>query len=181
LPAGIAHRLRVALSKDGAIEIAGGPLGAVKTLSAAEACVTTAGEAPIVGVVLAPECGFAPTRADDFLLRHKTTARAEYDRGWHEAEARGAFDMLFFNERGELTEGGRSNVFVKLDGQWWTPPLSAGLLPGVMRRCLLDDPQMAAGERTLLLADLLRAEAILVCNALRGVLNARVISAKRSG
>ena len=178
LPAGIAHRVRVALSKDGVIEITGGPLGAVKPLSAAGAGAATADEAPIVGVVLAPECGFAPTRADDFLLRHKTTARAEYDRGWHEAEARGAFDMLFINERGELTEGGRSNVFVKLDGQWWTPPLSAGLLPGVMRQCLLDDPQMAAGERTLSLDDLLRAESIVVCNALRGMLSARVISAE---
>ena len=52
--------------------------------------------------------------SDDPLLRHKTTRRAEYDRGMAEAEAKGAFDMLFFNERGELTEGGRSNVFVKL-------------------------------------------------------------------
>jgi para-aminobenzoate synthetase/4-amino-4-deoxychorismate lyase len=83
--------------------------------------------------------------------------------------------MLFFNERGELTEGGRSNVFIKLDGHWYTPPLSAGLLPGVMRQVLLEDLAMQARERTLTQADLLRAEAIIVCNALRGALPARII------
>jgi para-aminobenzoate synthetase/4-amino-4-deoxychorismate lyase len=50
---------------------------------------------------------FAATQAGDPLLLHKTTRRAEYDRGWREAEAKGAFDTLFFNERDELTEGGR--------------------------------------------------------------------------
>jgi para-aminobenzoate synthetase / 4-amino-4-deoxychorismate lyase len=130
----------------------------------------------VVGVLLAPEHGFAPTRSVDFLLRHKTTHRAEFDRGWREAEARGGFDMLFFNESGELTEGGRSNVFVKLDGRWWTPPLASGLLPGVMRQVLLEDPTLGARERRLTLHDVRNAEALFVCNALRGVLPARVIA-----
>ena len=86
------------------------------------------------------------SRADP-LLRHKTTRRADYDRGWREAEAQGAFDTLFFNERGELTEGGRSNVFVKLEGRWWTPPIASGVLPGVMRGVLLDDADMQAAEQ----------------------------------
>jgi para-aminobenzoate synthetase/4-amino-4-deoxychorismate lyase len=132
--------------------------------------------AAVVGVLLAPVHGFAPTRSGDFLLCHKTTHRAEFDRGWREAEARGGFDMLFFNERGELTEGGRSNVFVKLDGRWWTPPLAAGLLPGVMRQVLLEDPALGASERRLTLHDVRNAEALFVCNALRGVLPARVIA-----
>ena len=83
--------------------------------------------------------------------------------------------MLFFNERGELTEGGRSNVFVKVDGHWFTPPLSAGILPGVMRQVLLEDPTMQARERTLTQADVLGAQALIICNALRGALPARVI------
>ena len=115
------------------------------------------------------------TEADDVLLRHKTTRREEYDRGWRSAEALGAFDTLFFNERGELTEGGRSNVFVKLAGRWWTPPLSSGVLPGVMRSVLLEDTQLNAAERVLTQDDVLNAEALLVCNALRGALPARVI------
>ena len=109
------------------------------------------------------------------FLRHKTSVRAGYDEGWRAAEARGGFDMLYFNASGEMTEGGRSNVFVKLDGHWYTPPLAAGLLPGVMRSVLLDDPSWQASERSLRREDLLRAQAIVVCNALRGALPARLV------
>jgi para-aminobenzoate synthetase/4-amino-4-deoxychorismate lyase len=104
-----------------------------------------------------------------------TTHRAEYDRGWREAEAKGAFDTLFFNERGELTEGGRSNVFVKLGGRWWTPPLKSGVLPGIMRGVLLEDANLHAAERVLTRFDVQDAEALLVCNALRGAVQAHVL------
>jgi para-aminobenzoate synthetase/4-amino-4-deoxychorismate lyase len=116
----------------------------------------------------------APVESDDLFLRHKTTQRARYDAGWRSAEAQGAFDTLFFNQRGELTEGGRSNVFVKLGGRWFTPPLSCGVLPGVMRGVLLIDPAWAAREKILSLAHLRQADEIVVCNALRGVLKARL-------
>ncbi len=171
------HRFRLALAKDGTAEIATAPLGPVKTLagSGEEAAHEVAHAAALVGLLLAPEHGFAPRRSDDFLLRHKTTHRAEFDRGWREAEARGGFDMLFFNERGELTEGGRSNVFVKLEGRWWTPPLEVGLLPGIMRQLLLEDAALSARERVLTLQDVRNAEALLVCNALRGAMPARVL------
>ena len=114
--------------------------------------------------------------SSELFLRHKTTLRARYDAGWRNAEAQGAFDTLFFNERGELTEGGRSNVFVKLDGRWCTPPLSCGVLPGVMRGVLLIDPAWAAREQILSLAHLRQADQIVVCNALRGVLKARLLT-----
>lgn len=174
LPAGVAHRVKLALSKSGQAEITGGVLGPVARLADGVPSSEPGALAP-VGVLLADEYGFAPTRSQDFLLRHKSTSRAEYDRAWRLAEAKGGFDMLFFNERGELTEGGRSNVFVKLDSEWFTPPLSAGLLPGVMRQVLLEDPAMRAQERTLTRADVLRAESLIVCNALRGALPARVL------
>lgn len=150
------HRLRLALNQQGAHAITHAPL------------------MPIAGPVtllLATDV----MRSDDLFLRHKSTQRARYDAGWRHAESRGAFDTLFFNERGELTEGGRSNVFVKLDGQWCTPPLWSGLLPGVMRAVLLEDPAWSASERTLYRDDLRRAEAIVVCNALRGALPATIV------
>ncbi|GGC06445.1 para-aminobenzoate synthase [Oxalicibacterium flavum] len=147
------HRVRLALAQDGAVELTGAPLLPL---------------ALPVGLLLAEET----TAADDIFLRHKTTARAVYDRAWRTAEAAGAFDRLFFNERGELTEGGRSSVFVRLDGRWFTPPLQAGLLPGVMRAAVLDDPAWQAAERVLTRDDLRRAEEIMVCNALRGTLPA---------
>jgi para-aminobenzoate synthetase/4-amino-4-deoxychorismate lyase len=80
--------------------------------------------------------------------------------------------MLFFDAAGHLVEGGRSNVFVRLVGRWFTPPLADGALPGVMRGVVLDDPAWAACERSLTLDDVLRADALMVCNALRGPLAA---------
>jgi len=174
LPAGVPHRVKLALSKGGQAEITGGALGPLARI--ADALRPGPGMLAPVGVLLADEYGFAPMRSGDFLLRHKSTSRAEYDRAWRLAEAKGGFDMLFFNERGELTEGGRSNVFAKLEDQWFTPPLSAGLLPGVMRQVLLEDAAMQARERTLMRADLLRAESLIVCNALRGALPARILT-----
>ena len=154
--------MRLALSKNGAIHIT--------------AAVLTPLSDPTVGVLLASDQNFLATEAHDLLLHHKTTRRADYDRGWREAEAKGAFDTLFFNERGELTEGGRSNVFVKLAGRWWTPPLASGVLPGVMRGVLLEqDADLQAAEKVLTQADLLNAEALLICNALRGAMPARLI------
>ena len=83
--------------------------------------------------------------------------------------------MLFFNQHDQLTEGGRSNVFVELDGRWYTPPLIAGALPGVMRTVLLRDPQLNASERQISRDELLRASRLLVCNALRGAVTAELI------
>ncbi|KVC76109.1 aminodeoxychorismate synthase component I [Burkholderia ubonensis] len=152
------YRMKLSLAKDGAFEIVAASL---KPLPRGP-----------VGVLLASEHGFAPMRSDDALLLHKTTRRAEYDRAWQAAEALGCFDMLFVNERGEVTEGGRSNLFVKLDGRWVTPPLSSGVLPGVMRGVLLDDPSFGATERVVTREDLSRAQALLLTNALRGALDA---------
>ncbi|AMP01095.1 aminodeoxychorismate synthase, component I [Collimonas arenae] len=115
------------------------------------------------------------THSDDLFLRHKTTLRQCYDQAWQDAAQLGAFDMLFFNREGELTEGGRSSVFVKLDGHWYTPPLRSGLLPGVMRSIVLNDPAWNAVERSLGLEDLLAAEQIMVCNALRGTMPATLL------
>jgi len=129
--------------------------------------VTCAPLAPLhepVRVVLA---GSAVDSSDVFL-RHKTSVRTRYDAAWRAAEAQGAFDALFFNERGELTEGGRSNVFVHIGGQWITPPLSCGLLPGVMRAVVLHAPAWQAVEGIVTRAMLEQAEGIMVCNALRG-------------
>ncbi|PRH11678.1 aminodeoxychorismate synthase component I [Burkholderia multivorans] len=152
------YRMKLSLAKDGTLDIVA---AALKPLPAGP-----------VRVWLAADHGFAPTRANDALLLHKTTRRADYDRAWQAAEALGGFDMLFVNERGELTEGGRSNLFVKLDGQWVTPPLASGVLPGVMRAVLLDDPAFGAVERIVTRDDLARAQALLLTNALRGALDA---------
>jgi para-aminobenzoate synthetase / 4-amino-4-deoxychorismate lyase len=123
-----------------------------------------------VGLLLAER----PLPAANPLAAHKTTLRSDYDAGVAAAERVGAFDSLFFNSEGRLVEGGRSSVFVRLGGHWHTPPLSDGALPGVMRGLLLASPAWAASERCLSRADLQHAQALAVCNALRGVLPARL-------
>ncbi len=153
LPDDMPHRVRLALRPDGEIVVQTGALAPL---------------AEPVAVLLAD----APTRAHDVFLRHKTSIRSRYDAAWRAAESAGAFDTLFFNERGELTEGGRSNVFVKIGGHWYTPPLSSGVLPGVMRGVLLDDPAWGAIECPLTRDSLAHAQEIVVCNALRGPLRA---------
>jgi para-aminobenzoate synthetase/4-amino-4-deoxychorismate lyase len=153
LPDDNAHRLRLALRSDGTIAI--------------QSALLIALSIP-VKVQLAAHA----TDAGDLFLRHKTTIRSAYDIAWKTAEQQGAFDQLFFNDRAQLTEGGRSSVFVKMNGRWYTPPLSAGVLPGIMRAVLLEDPAWDAQERELTLDDLRNAEGIVVCNALRGVLPA---------
>ena len=152
----IPHRLRLALKQDGTCLIQTGLLTPLSTP---------------VKLLLAPE----QMISSDVFLRHKTTVRERYDAAWRAAEEQGAFDMLFSNERGEITEGGRSSLFVKIDGRWYTPPLTSGVLPGVMRAVLLADPAWAAVERTLTIDDLRRAQEIVVCNALRGALQATII------
>ncbi|MES2024522.1 MAG: aminodeoxychorismate synthase component I [Pseudomonadota bacterium] len=153
LAAGSAHRLRFALKQDGS--------NAIQTAALSQL------ETP-VKILLAEQT----TTANDVFLRHKTTIRTVYDAAWRAAEQQGAFDKLFCNTQGQVTEGGRSTFFVKLHGRWYTPPLSAGLLPGVMRGVLLDDPEWNAQEKILTLDDVRNAEEIVVCNALRGVLPA---------
>ncbi|UGQ46320.1 aminodeoxychorismate synthase component I [Massilia endophytica] len=151
LAPGQPYRLRLAMNAAGAFAVQTGELKELQQP---------------VRLLLAEE----KTSASDLFLRHKTTLRTTYDAAWKDAEAQGAFDKLFFNERDELTEGGRSNVFVKLNGQWLTPPLGSGLLPGVMRAVVLD--AWGASESVITRGMLLRAEEIVVCNALRGVLRA---------
>ncbi|MBS0346682.1 MAG: aminodeoxychorismate synthase component I [Proteobacteria bacterium] len=113
-------------------------------------------------------------RSDDPLLRHKTTARKLYDQELTRVMGEGHFDAIFLNERGELTEGARSNLFVQKNGELLTPPQDAGLLNGVLRRRLLREGQ--AREATLTLDDLNQAEALFVGNGLRGLLRVSLTS-----
>lgn len=106
------------------------------------------------------------------FLQHKTTVRARYNQALSEAKAAGLFDYLFCNEQGELTEGSRSNLFILLHNQWYTPPLHSGLLAGVQRSVLLKE--LKAQEKVLGLDDLAQAQEIILCNALYGALTARV-------
>ena len=110
----------------------------------------------------------------DVLLQHKATHRLVYDRAWQLAVEKGGFDALFENEQGYVTEGGRSSIFIKprSSDNWLTPPLSAGVLPGVMRSIILQDQRWNAHEANLSIEDITSAEEIMLSNALRGAIAA---------
>ncbi len=103
----------------------------------------------------------------DALLRHKTTWRDLYE---DEHARLGCDEVLFLNERGELCEGARSNLFLRLGGELLTPALECGLLPGILREELLE--QGRAREAVLTLKDLANAEKIYFGNSLRGLIAA---------
>ncbi|MBB1513078.1 bifunctional anthranilate synthase component I family protein/class IV aminotransferase [Tessaracoccus sp. MC1627] len=112
------------------------------------------------------------------LARYKTSARGLYDDAVRAASAAGAFDTIGFDAHGRILEGGRTSVFALLDGRWVTPPLDLGILDGVQRSAVLSDPALlgagSVAEYPLTLAELRRADAIAVTNAVRGIVAARL-------
>ncbi len=108
------------------------------------------------------------TRSGDVFLRHKTSNRKFYDRQYAAAKASGFDDVIFMNERGEITEGAISNIFIRKAGRLLTPPLASGVLPGVFRRHLLET-DTAAKENLLTIEDIETADAVFLGNSVRGL------------
>lgn len=153
------HRARVEVAPDGRASIAHAPM------------VPSSGN-PIL-ITLAPQ----PWRPDA-LSRHKTTRRAALDQAWRDADAAGAFDALGTDADGYLLEGGRSSVFVLIDGVWRTPPLARGVLDGVARAEILEHGSLfgrPATEGDVTIDELRSADGLVVANALRGAMWARLV------
>ena len=101
------------------------------------------------------------TNSGDALLRHKTSWREPYDQPHPDCD-----ELVFCNERGELTEGARSNLFVRRGDVLLTPPLEAGLLPGVLRAELIGQGR---AQEAVLTPDDLDGE-VYFGNSLRGLI-----------
>ncbi|UIJ46967.1 aminodeoxychorismate synthase component I [Sphingomonas cannabina] len=114
------------------------------------------------------------TDARDFRLMHKTSDRSLYR--WP-APGSGAFEYLLVDEHGYLTEGSFTNLFVERGGVLVTPPLSRGLLPGVLRSVLIETGRAVEGD--------LRPEdcraGFLLGNSLRGLVPARLLPPRPEG
>lgn len=100
-------------------------------------------------VSLAP----TPVNSTDRFLFHKTTNR-EYPG-----------DVIFWNERNEVTESGIANIVVNIDGQLFTPPVRCGLLPGTFRDQLLEDGSIK--ERVITVEEFKNAKEIYLINSVR--------------
>ncbi len=138
-------RLRLTLARSGALDLRAEPLPGPSP-------------SPVRLAVDAPSVDPA-----DPLWFHKTTARDRY----REAAARhpDADDVLLVNLGGEVTESTIANLAVRIGGRWWTPPLEAGLLPGVFRARLLRAGRLR--ERPIRAEELPGAEALALLNAVR--------------
>lgn len=101
----------------------------------------------------------------DPWLQHKTTRRGVYDAA-RASLAEGLDEVIFLNERGEVCEGTITTVFFDKGQGMRTPPLTCGVLPGVLRA------EMAVGEEVLLAEDLPKTP-LWLGNALRGLIPAR--------
>lgn len=144
-------RVRLLLSPSGAIAVEAGPLPPALSEP--------------VSVALVP----LPVSPADFRLRHKTSDRRFYDAA---RQGTGCFDVAFVAPDGQVTEGSFTSIFVEREGLLHTPPLSAGLLPGVLRAELLGTGR--AVEAAVRPADL--AQGFYVGNAVRGLIRARLVA-----
>ncbi len=108
-----------------------------------------------------------PVDPEDVRLRYKTTSRQFYDEARKES---GAYETVFVDPDGRLTEGSFTNIFVERDGKLLTPPVARGLIPGVLRAKLIDDGK--AAEADLTVEDL--KDGFLLGNSLRGMIRAKL-------
>ena len=155
--AGGVHRVRLLLAADGGMVL---------------------GHSAIDSAALPPTLRLAwagrPIDAEDPFLRHKTTRRDLYDSEL--ARVKGEADeVLFVNQRGEVTEGSWTNLFVEIAGRLHTPPVASGLLPGTFRQLLLDDPVAGVVETALRTEEVRQADHLYLGNSVRGLMPARLI------
>jgi para-aminobenzoate synthetase/4-amino-4-deoxychorismate lyase len=109
--------------------------------------------------------------SNDALARHKTNWRNVYESEHARLAKETACDeVLFLNERSEVVEGSRTNVFVRRGGRLVTPPLSSGCLDGVLRRALIDEGRCV---EAIILPHDLRGADVHLGNSLRGLVPAK--------
>ncbi|KZE39902.1 aminobenzoate synthetase [Bhargavaea cecembensis] len=127
------------------------------------------GEAPCLPEVVLAD---GPVDRENPFLYHKTTHRAIYD----ERAVPGCYDVLLWNQAGQLTEFINGNLVVEIGGRRWTPPVSSGLLAGTYRDVLLKEGVIA--ERELSVSDLESCTKIWLVNSVRKWVEVRLVQEK---
>jgi para-aminobenzoate synthetase / 4-amino-4-deoxychorismate lyase len=119
---------------------------------------------PPAGFTLWPAPAELAVAAEDPGAEHKHVGRFLKERAFRAARAAGCFDALLPSSQGGFACASRGNVYAHLEGGWWTPPLGAGALPGVVRGLLLEAGLV--GERPLDRTHLAAADEVALSNAL---------------
>ena len=122
----------------------------------------------VAAITLSPK----KTDSSSVFLLHKTTKRELYDSEHEKFRKEGFFDVLFTNQKDEVTEGAITNIIVHKGEDYFTPPVSSGVLPGTYREYLLTSQEIPLKEKVLLLEDLLNADEIFVINSVRKTVKA---------
>lgn len=108
-----------------------------------------------------------PINSKQTLVYHKTSYRPYFESSIKKIQQGELFDEIYFNEKGELTEGARSNIILEINNQWVTPSLECGLLNGIYRQKLLREKRCI--EKKLFLSDLQKANNLYCINSVRGI------------
>lgn len=155
-PSGVERALRAAVGD--------APLRVRLTLGVAGDAEVTVAALPAARAEWRLGLAGARLASDDPWLRVKSTRRVAYDAA-RAALPDGIDEVIFLNERAEVCDGTITTVFFDRGQGMRTPPLSCGLLPGVLRA------ELAVPEEVLLARDLPRVR-LWVGNALRGLIPA---------
>jgi para-aminobenzoate synthetase/4-amino-4-deoxychorismate lyase len=120
-----------------------------------------------------------PVLSQSPFLYHKTTNRPLYTNERANALQESCLEVIFENERGEITEGSISSIFIQVKNTYYTPPVKCGLLPGIFRAHLLEKHANLIQEKILFRENLQNADAIFIANSVRGLI--KVTLKKTSG
>ncbi len=165
-----AHRVRLTLDAEGRNAVTHAPLAGWRGMDPGQG-LPGRKQAPLRVVI-----SDRTASSSDPHFRHKTTRRALYDGEFERLVLEtGCDDVLFLNERGELTEGSRTTLFVERGGALLTPPLACGVLDGVLRSEMIARAAPRVIERVLTPDDLKEADAIYIGNALRGLARGNLV------
>lgn len=97
------------------------------------------------------------------------------------AKKKGAFEAVFADDNGWVTEGTASNIFLVKKGKIYTPPLSLGILNGITRQLVIklaEKQGLNVKEKLFTLQDCLKADEVFITNSLVEVLQIEKIEGR---
>jgi len=147
-----ASKIRLLSDKNGELTIESQPITQLET--------------PLM-VTLADE----PLDKNNPFLYHKTTNRVIYSH--FQKKYSHVFDVLLWNEDGELTEFTNGNIVLEIDGTLWTPPINSGLLAGTYRERLIKEETIH--EKVLTITDLRKSKKVWFINSVRKWLEVQIV------
>lgn len=105
------------------------------------------------------------------LVYHKTFNYGDNILEKRKAKHAGFDEPVFFNTKGELTEGATSNLFLCKDGKIYTPKVSCGILNGIMRQYIMR--QMPVEEIIITREEIEQYDEMFLTNSLLGVMSVK--------